>query len=92
MPIELDCSEGYEFDASFRAQLPALEKAMTDHGIDPSDFVLTKGPSGAYHSYNGGRAPYNDYTVDTGEDAFTVTYADDAGFLEYFLRACLSPD
>lgn len=91
MSIELESSDGYDFDESFRAQLPALEATMVAHNLDPSAFIITKGPNSSYRPYKGtGR--YNDYTIDTGEDSFTVTYANDAGFLEYFTGACVAPD
>jgi len=64
---------------------------MIDHDLDPSAFVLTKGPNDSYRAYQGtGR--YFDYEVDTGADSFTVTYANDAGFLKFFLDACVAPD
>ena len=91
MPIELECSEGYDFDATLREQLPTLEKTMIEQGLDPSAFTFTKGPNNSYRPYKG-VGLYYDYIVDAGEDSFTVTYATDAAFLEYFLHACLSPD
>jgi hypothetical protein len=91
MGIELQCSDGYEFDKGFRAQLPALEAMMIAHDLDPSAFTMMKGPNSSYRAYRGvGR--YNNYTIDTGEDSFTVTYANDAEFLEYFIGACVAPD
>jgi hypothetical protein len=84
-------SDGYAFDAGFLKQLPDVEKAMIAHNLDPSAFTITKGPNSSYRAYNGtGR--YSDYAVDTGDDSFTVTYASDAGFLEFFLGACVAPD
>jgi hypothetical protein len=60
---------------------------MIANGLDPSSFKITKGRNRAYGSYQGtGR--YYDYDVDTGEDSFVVSFATDAGFLEYFLNAC----
>jgi hypothetical protein len=91
MPIQFNASEGYEFDESFVKELPKVEKTMIDNDIDPSLFVITKGPSSKYSSYQGaGR--YFDYTVDTGKDVFTVTYANDEGLLEFLLDACTSKD
>jgi hypothetical protein len=91
MPIELDCSEGYEFDAAFREQLPSLGKTMLEHGLDPSAFTFTKGPNNSYRPYKG-VGVYCDYIVDAGEESFTVNYANDAAFLEYFVHACVSPE
>jgi hypothetical protein len=92
MPIKLEVAEGYDFDASFREQLPALEKTMITHGLDPAAFTITKGPNSSYSTFYRGSGRYFDYDVQTSEDSFTVTYADDAGFLEYFLGACVAPD
>jgi hypothetical protein len=39
--IKLQSSYG-DFSAEFVKELPALEKAMTDHGIDPANFVISK--------------------------------------------------
>jgi hypothetical protein len=64
---------------------------MIANGLDPSSFKITKGRNRAYGSYQGtGR--YYDYDVDTGEDSFVVSFATDAGFLEYFLNACTESD
>jgi hypothetical protein len=92
MPIKLEAYEGYDFDRSFREQLPALEKTMIAQDLDPSVFTFLKGPNRTYSSYYRGSGRYFDYTVETGEDSFTVSYANDAGFLEYFLGACVAPD
>jgi hypothetical protein len=91
MPIGLESSEGYDFEATFRQQLPALEKAMIAQGLDPSLFTITKGPNSSYRPYRG-VGLYHDYIVDVRDESFTVTYADDAGFLAYFLHVCLSQD
>jgi hypothetical protein len=39
--IKLQSSYG-DFDPAFVKQLPALEKAMIDQGLHPSDFVIAK--------------------------------------------------
>src|ERR1019366_8738445 len=39
--IALQSSYG-DFDSAFRKRLPALEKAMIDQGLHPSDFVIAK--------------------------------------------------
>jgi hypothetical protein len=40
-PIKLQSSYG-DFDPAFVKQLPAMEKAMIDQGLDPSAFVIAK--------------------------------------------------
>jgi len=89
--MKLQGSGGCEFGSNFRIQLPEIECTMVAQDLDPSAFVLTKRPNDSYRAYLGtGR--YYDYEVDTGEESFTVTYANDAGFLAFFLHACVTPD
>ena len=91
MRIRLECADGCAFDESFLKRGADVERIMAANDLDPSSFRITKERSSKYSSYQGmGR--YFDYTVDTGEDSFTVTYADDDGFLEFFLHACASKD
>jgi hypothetical protein len=39
--IKLQSTVG-DFSPEFVKELPALEKAMVDHGIDPANFVIAK--------------------------------------------------
>jgi hypothetical protein len=76
MPIKAVDSDEVAFEASFRERLPAVEKTMIAHGLDPSAFTITKGRNRSYGSYYGtGR--YYDYKVNTGEDSFVVSFATD---------------
>jgi hypothetical protein len=91
MSIKAVDSDEVAFEASFRERLPAVEKIMIANGLDPALFKITKGRNRSGSSYYGtGR--YYDYEVNTGEDKFVVSFATDAGFLEYFLNACTESD
>jgi hypothetical protein len=83
MPIKAVDSDEVAFEASVRVRLPLVESIMIANGLDPSSFKITKGRNRACGNYQGtGR--YYDYEVNTGEDKFVVSFATDAGFLEYF--------
>ena len=90
--IKLQTSYG-DFASAFVEQLPALEKAMRDQGLDPSAFVIAK------HEAAGARLPiaYRPdgnpaaYTVFVKDKSFTVTQPDDMSFLAYFYRLCVPP-
>jgi hypothetical protein len=91
MSIKAVDSDEVAFEPSFRERLPAVEKIMIANGLDPALFKITKGRNRSGRSYYGtGR--YYDYEVNTGEDKFVVSFATDAGFLEYFLNACTESD
>jgi len=79
------------FSAEFMRKLPALERAMVAHGLEPSGFVISKDRSA------GASVPvigpfFYDYTVFVGEESFTVTEPNDARFLEYFYQRCIEAD
>ena len=88
--IKLQSSYG-DFDPAFVQQLPALEKAMIDQGLQPSDFVIAKdearGPRLPIAYRPGGTPP--EYTVFVKGRSFTVTQPDDLSFLTYFYRLCV---
>jgi hypothetical protein len=88
--IKLQSSYG-DFDPVFIKELPALEKAMIDHGIDPSGFVIAKDQAQLtrlpiYYRPDGNPI---DYTVFVKGRSFTVTQPDDMSFLAYFYRLCV---
>ena len=88
--IKLQSSYG-DFDPAFVQQLPALEKAMIDQGLQPSDFVIakdeTRGPRLPIAYRPGGTPP--EYTVFVKGRSFTVRQPDDMSFLAYFYRLCV---
>ena len=90
--IKLQSSCG-DFSPAFLKRLPALEKAMIEHGLEPSDFVIAKDASPAPRLplvLRPGGNPV-DYTVFVSGESFTVTQPDDLSFLGYFYRRCI-PD
>jgi hypothetical protein len=91
--IELQSSCG-DFSPEFMKELPAVEKTMVAHGLDPARFVISK---------DWARVPYLpiafrpdgqpiEYTVFVKGRSFTVTQPDDTSFLAYFCRLCLATD
>jgi len=89
--IRLQSSCG-DFSDAFVKRLPALEKAMIEQGLDPSDFVIAKDPSHRPLLPYVFRMTGNpvDYTVFVKGESFTVTYPDDLSFLKYFYQRCVS--
>jgi hypothetical protein len=79
------------FSAEFMRRLPALEQAMTAHGLEPSQFVISKDwatpPSVPFIG-----PFFYDYTVFVGEDRFTVTEPNDIVFLDYCYQRCIAED
>jgi hypothetical protein len=88
--IKLQTSVG-EFDESFMGRLPLVEKAMIDHGLDPSHFVISKDAS-LFTNARAFGATFRDYTVFVGDQHFTVTQPSDIRFLEYFYARCIAPE
>jgi hypothetical protein len=88
--IKLQTSVG-EFDESFMRKIPLVEKAMIDHGLDPSIFVIAKDASLLTNARAFG-ATFRDYTVFVGDQHFTVTQPSDIRFLEYFYDRCIAPE
>ena len=76
------------FSAEFMRKLPAVERAMVAHGLEPSHFVISKDRSASASVPVIGPFFY-DYTVFFGEESFTVTEPNDIGFLEYFYQRCI---
>jgi hypothetical protein len=90
MPITLQSTVG-GFSAEFMHKLPDLEQAMIAHGLEPSEFVISKDratpPSVPFIG-----PFFYDYTVFVGDESFTVTEPNDIKFLEYFLDRCTAED
>lgn len=79
------------FSAEFMRRLPALEQAMIAHGLEPSDFVISK------DSATPATVPFigpffYDYTVFVGNELFTVTEPNDMVFLDYFHKRVISEE
>lgn len=89
MSITLQSTVG-GFSAEFMRRLPALEQAMIAHGLEPSQFVISKDRASAAVPLIG--PFFYDYTVFVGDDKFTVTEPNDSVFLEYFFRRCIEQD
>ena len=88
--IKLQSSYG-DFDPAFVKELPALEKAMIDEGLNPSAFVIAKNLAQIPHlpiAFRLDGTPL-EYTVFVKDRSFTVTQPDDMSFLAYFYRLCV---
>ena len=90
MSITLQSTVG-GFSAEFMRKLPELEQAMTAHGLEPTQFVISKDRASS------GEMPvirpfFYDYTVFIGEESFTVTEPNDMVFLDYFYQRCVAED
>jgi len=79
------------FSAEFMRRLPALEEAMVAHGLEPSQFVISKDRATPATVPIIGPFFY-DYTVFVGEEHFTVTEPNDIQFLDYFYQRCIAED
>jgi hypothetical protein len=90
MPITLQSTIG-GFSAEFMRKLPGLEQAMIAHGLEPSQFVISKDWATPATVPVIGPFFY-DYTVFIGEESFTVTEPNDIKFLEYFYNRCVAED
>jgi hypothetical protein len=91
MPITLQSTIVGGFSAEFMRRLPALEQAMIAHGLEPSEFVISKDratpPSVPFIG-----PFFYDYTVFVGGESFTVTEPNDIVFLDYFYARCVAED
>ena len=91
--IRLQSTVG-DFSPEFVRALPALEKAMVGHGIDPSNFVIAKDMARITplpFAYRPDGNPL-EYTVFVKGRSFTVTQPNDTSFLAYFYSLCVPPD
>jgi hypothetical protein len=90
MPITLQSTVG-GFSGEFMRRLPKLEEAMLAHGLEPSEFVISKDRATPPTVPFLGPFFY-DYTVFFGDEHFTVTEPNDVRFLQYFLQRCIAED
>jgi len=90
VPITLQGTAG-GFSAEFMRKLPEVEQAMTAHGLDPAEFIISKDNAASSNARPLGPFFY-DYTVFVGGGNFTVTEPNDIRFLDYFLDRILAPD
>jgi hypothetical protein len=79
------------FSAEFMRRLPAVERAMVAHRLDPSQFVISKDTATTPTARVIGPF-FHDYTVFFGDDKFTVTEPNDIRFLDYFYQRCVAAD
>jgi hypothetical protein len=79
------------FSAEFMRKLPQVEKAMRVHGLEPSDFVISKDRATPATVWRVGPFFY-EYAVFFGEEHFTVTEPNDMLFLDYFYKRCVAAD
>jgi hypothetical protein len=92
MSITLQSTAG-GFSPEFMRKLPALEQAMIAHGLEPSQFVISKDwATQAAVPYPFLKPFFYDYTVFVGGENFTVTEPNDIRFLEYFYNRCIAED
>jgi hypothetical protein len=91
--IKLQSSVG-DFSPEFVKELPALEKAMREHKLDPSDFVIARNMAQSTYLPIVYRPDGNllEYTVFVKGRSFTVTQPNDMRFLEYFHELCVAKD
>jgi hypothetical protein len=91
MSITLQSTIEGGFSHEFRRRLPELEQAMTPHGLEPSQFVISKDrATPATMPFIG--PFFYEYTVFVGDESFTVTEPDDMTFLDYFYERCVAED
>ena len=89
MAITLQSTVG-GFSPEFMRKLPQLEQAMVAHGLEPSEFVISKDRASPEGPWIG--PFFYSYTVFVGETHFIVTEPNDIRFLEFFYRRCVAPD
>jgi hypothetical protein len=90
MPITLQSTVG-GFSAEFMRKLPRLEQVMIAHGLEPSEFVISKDRATPPSVPFIGPFFYA-YTVFVGDESFTVTEPNDIRFLDYFVKRCIAED
>jgi len=85
MPITLQSTVG-GFSGEFMRRLPKLEEAMLAHGLEPSEFVISKDRATPPTVPFLGPFFY-DYTVFFGDEHFTVTEPNDVHFWSFSFSA-----
>lgn len=86
--IKLQSTAG-DFTPEFMRKLPRVEAAMRAQGLEPSDFVISKG-NAASAAFPLMSPSFYEYTVFVGDDSFTVTEPSDMRFLEFFHKRCIA--
>jgi hypothetical protein len=81
------------FSSEFMRRLPDVEQAMVAHGLEPSQFVISKDWATPASTPLPALLPFfYNYTVFVGEENFTVTEPNDIRFLDYFYQRCIAED
>jgi hypothetical protein len=80
------------FSGEFMRKLPMLEQAMIAHGLEPSEFVISKDSATPSATVRLIGPFFYAYTVFIGEENFTVTEPNDIRFLDYFYKRCIAED
>jgi hypothetical protein len=88
MPVTLQSTVAGGFSREFMRDLPNLENAMLAHGLEPSQFVISKDRASP-------GAPwitpfFYQYTVFIGDESFSVTEPNDTQFYEYLYKRCIA--
>ena len=91
MAVTLQSTIAGGFTAEFIRKLPAVEQAMIAHGLEPSEFVISKDRATPPTVPLIGPFFYA-YTVFVGDENFTVTEPNDIKFLDYFYQRCIAED
>jgi len=91
MAITLQSTIQGGFSAEFMRRLPALERAMIKHGLEPANFVISKDRATPPSVPFIGPFFYA-YTVFVGDESFTVTEPNDIVFLDYCYQRCIAED
>ena len=79
------------FSGEFMRKLPQVEEAMIAHGLEPSQFVISKDRATPATVPFAGPFFY-DYTVFFGDGHFTVTEPNDMKFLDYLYQRIIAVD
>jgi hypothetical protein len=79
------------FSGQFMRKMPLVEQAMREHGLEPSEFVISKDYASTATIPLIGPFFYS-YSVFFGDETFTVTEPNDMVFLDYFLKRVLAAD
>jgi hypothetical protein len=89
--IKLQSSFG-DFSHEFRERLPAVEAAMEQAGLDPSDFVIARDAARTPRLPIAFRPTGNpvEYTVFVKGQSFSVVHPSDTDFLQYFYDLCVA--
>lgn len=89
MAITLQSSVG-GFSPEFMRRVPQLEQAMVSHGLEPSEFVISKDRAAPGAPWI--QPFFYSYTVFVGDENFTVVEPNDLRFYDYFYQRCVAED